>query len=109
MMTEQEFWDILHNVPKPKPVFFRLYYDESGLPICYTMEDRPGNYIEVDADTYARSPFNVRVNNNKLIEIATSRSQKLVPGNTGTQCHRHDVAVVVTEHSTPWKKKVYES
>jgi hypothetical protein len=110
MMTEQEFWDILHNVPKTHPVFFRLYYDESGAPITYTMEDLPGNYIEIDAATFALGPLNVRVRNGKLVEIVTLRSQKLVPGAQGTACHPQDVAVIVTTApATHWNKQLYES
>jgi hypothetical protein len=110
MMTEQEFWDILHQVPETKPVFFRLYYDDLGAPVIYTMEHLPGNYIEVDAETYARAPSNVCVKNGQLIEIIINRSQKLVPGDIGTPCHPHDVAVVVTgSDNTQWKKQQYES
>jgi len=110
MMTEQEFWDILHDAPNPKPVFFRLYYDELGTPVTYTMEDLPGNYIEIDAATFALSPVNVRVRNNQLVEIVTVRSQKLVPGQSGNKCHPGDVSIIVTtDNSTLWKKKVYES
>lgn len=110
MMTEQELLDILYNVPDTKPVFFRLYYDESGNPVTYTMEDLPGNYIEIDAATFALGPLNVRVRNGKLIEIVTMRSQKLVPGITGTKCHSGDVSVIVTtQHNTQWNKRLYES
>jgi hypothetical protein len=110
MMTEQEFWDILHNEPVSQPVFFRLYYDELGDPITYTMEDLPGNYIEIDATTFALGPLNVRVRNGKLVEIVTMRSQKLVPGTLGIRCHPRDVAVIVTTApSTQWSKQVYES
>ena len=110
MMTEQEFWDILHDVPEAKPIFFRLYYDELGAPVTYTMEDLPGNYIEIDAETFALAPINVRVRNGRLVEIATMRSQKLVPGTTGARCHLQDVAVIVTtDPNTLWSKQVYES
>ena len=109
-MTEQEFWDILHDASGPRPVFFRLYYDKSGAPITYTMEDLPGNYIEIDAETFALGPLNVRVHNSKLVEIVTIRSQKLVPGSVGTRCHPRDVSIIVTTApSTQWNKKVYES
>jgi len=110
MMTEKEFWDIVHNMPEPKPIFFRLYYDELGAPITYTMEDLPGNYIEIDANMFALGPLNVRVRNGKLIEIVTTRSQKLVPGLAGVRCHPQDIAVIVTTSpNTLWSKQTYES
>jgi len=110
MMTESEFWTILLDVPEIKPVFFRLYYDELGAPVIYTMDDLPGNYIDVDAETYARTPHNVRVQNGQLIEIIINRSQKIVPGDTGTPCHANDVAVVTTGgDSIHWKKRRYEN
>jgi hypothetical protein len=110
MMTEQEFWDILYAVPETKPVFYRLYYNEFGQPVTYSMEHLPGNYIEIDALTFARSPGNVRVHGGKLVEIVVTRSQKLVPTQTGTKCHAHDISIVViTEPGTHWSKKTYES
>jgi hypothetical protein len=33
------------------------------------MEDLPGNYIEIDAETYHRTPANARIVNGKLKEI----------------------------------------
>jgi hypothetical protein len=109
-MTEQELLDILYNVPEAKPVFFRLYYNESGNPVTYTMQDLPGNYIEIDAATFALGPLNVRVRNGKLIEVVTMRSQKLVPGTIGTKCHPGDVSVIVTTlPNTQWNKRLYES
>jgi hypothetical protein len=110
MMTEQELLNILYNVPETKPVFFRLYYNESGNPVTYTMNDLPGDYIEIDAETFALGPLNVRVRNGKLVEIVTMRSHKLVPGTVGTKCYPGDVAVIITTApSTQWSKQVYES
>ena len=85
-MTPEEFWDILHSMPEPQPVFYRLYYNGAGEPVCYSMEHLPGNYIDIDAETFGLAPHNVCVVNNKLKYITTRTSDKLVPGNTGTQC-----------------------
>ena len=106
-MTPEEFWDILHAMPEPQPVFWRLYYNDAGQPVCYSMEDLPGNYIDIDAKTFALAPANVRVVDNKLKYITTRTSDKLVPGTAGTQCHSQNVAIVVEQHGTHWSKQTY--
>mgnify|MGYP003347116734 FL=1 len=96
--------------PEPLPVFWRLYYDDQGRPITYSMEELPGNYIEIDADTYHRGPLNVRVVDGQLRYIQHTWSQKLVPSDTGTPCDPRDVAIVVAgEPATYWSRKLYES
>ena len=110
-MTPEQFWSILHNMPEPKPVFYRLYYDADGMPLFYSMEDRPGTYIEIDQATFARGATNVRVRDGKLIEITWATTTKLVPGNSGSPCHPDNVAVIVAE-SQPhirWSKRTYET
>jgi hypothetical protein len=112
MMTEQEFWDILRAMPEPKPVFWRLYYNpETGYPIRYSMEDLPGNYIDVDPDTFARSPFNLRVVNGQIKYFIRQQTQKLTPSHLGTVCHPYDVAVVVDQNQPHqcWRKKTYDT
>lgn len=95
-MNADEFWAILHSMPLPRPVFYRLYYDADGLPIVYTQEDLPGTYIDVDPETFAISSMNVRVVDNKLIKY-NRVIQKLMPSDTGTPCHPDNVAIVVRE------------
>jgi hypothetical protein len=95
-MTEEEFWTILHSVPEPQPIFYRLYYDADGFPIIYSMENLSDNYIEVDQKTYVLAPFNVRVVNGKLTYIKPVVTvKKLQPGTVGTACDPRDVCVVV--------------
>ena len=110
-MTPEQFWSILHNMPEPKPVFYRLYYDADGMPLFYSMEDRPGTYIEIDQATFARGATNVRVRDGKLIEITWATTTKLVPGNSGSPCHPDNVAVIVAEDQPHirWSKQTYES
>ena len=110
-ITEQEFWAVLAAMPVPAPIFFRLYHDNQGLLLFYSMEDLPGTYIDIDQETYAKSPTNVRVRDNRLIEIAWTTSIKLTPGDTGTPCHPDNVCVIVSEQqpNTKWSKRTYES
>ena len=101
---------MLGDMAKPQPVFWRLYYDHNGHPINYSMEDLPGTYIEIDAETYCIGSMNVRVVDGKLRRIQHNWSQKLVPSHIGTPCHVHDVAVVTSNQNAQyWNKKLYES
>lgn len=106
-MTPEQFWQILHAMPEPKPVFWRLYYNEAGQPIYYSMEDLPGNYIDIDAETFALAPANVRVVNGRLRYITQRTAEKLRPSITGSLCHPQNVAVIVTEHGTHWSKQTH--
>jgi hypothetical protein len=110
-MTPEQFWSILHNMPEPLPVSYRLYHDDQGQPLFYSMETVPGTYIEIDQATFARSASNVRVRDGRLVEITWATTTKLVPGNSGSPCHPDNVAVIVTEDQphTRWSKRTYES
>ena len=103
-MTAEEFWTILHAIPETIPISYRLYYADDGTPIIYSMEALPGNYIEVDQETYALSPFNVQVINNKLTYIKPVITvKKLQLSATGIACDPYDVCIVVDENH-PHKK-----
>jgi hypothetical protein len=110
-ITEQEFWAALTAMPEPKPIFFRLYYNDQGHVLFYSMEDLPGTYIDIDAETFAMQHTNMRVRDGKLIEIAQTTSAKLIPGDTGTPCDPTDVSIVVSEQQSniKWSKRTYES
>ena len=104
-LTAEEFWSTLHAAPESSPVFYRLYYDDTGAPIIYSMENLPDNYIEVDQKTYVLAPFNVRVVDGKLTYIKSVVTvKKLQPNINGTACDPRDVCVVVAANQphTKW-------
>jgi hypothetical protein len=109
MMTPNEFFDALEQMPLPSPVFYRLYHDQLGYPLFYSMEDEPGTYIEITQQQYINSHSNVRVRDGKLVPVTWQIAQKVTPSDTGTLCHVQDVSVVVDQNGTYWSKQTYES
>ena len=110
MLTEQEIFAALAAMPEPQPVFYRLYHDNQGLPLFYSMEDLPGNYIEIDAAAFAQSSMNVQVQNGRLVQRTRWFISKLEPTESGTPCHPDDVAIVVDPDQPHqcWSKQTYE-
>jgi hypothetical protein len=84
------FWQAVseHNWEQPEvKIDFRLYYDEHGNVVCYSMEDLPGNYIEIDIETYRSGSPHVRVINGRVHQLASAKTtSKLVPSDIGQPC-----------------------
>ena len=97
-MTEQEFLEIWLTRPDPKPIFYRLYYQDDGTLLYYSMEDLPGKYIDIDLATYQQYRSNVSVVDGKLLVIPTVNTiKKIEPSNHGhgVPCSPTDVCIVV--------------
>jgi len=110
--TTKNFWDAWAlPVEPPQPIFYRLYYDDQGYLLSYSMEDIPGNYIEIDHSTYAAMSPRVRVIDGKLHHVKTNSVTKLVPSDAGQACDPRDVAVISeSKHAQHWKiKDIYET
>ena len=110
-MTLYELQNMMLAAPEPVPVFYRLYHNEHGQPLFYTMEDQPGTYIEIDQATFAQNRFDVRVQDGKLVTVTWHTTAKLIPGSSGTPCHPQDVTVVVDDNKSHirWSKRIYET
>jgi hypothetical protein len=106
-----ELFEVLENLERvKKPLLYRLYHDPDGNPLFYSMENLPGQYIDITAEQFARSNSHVRVVDGKLIE-KNFIYPKLIPTNdSGQRCYYRDVSIV-TESSTlsqTWLLKYYE-
>lgn len=112
--TTENFWQAWNSFEWPEsPVpSYRLYYHEDGTPKCYSMESLADKYIEVDAETFAVRPWNVRVIDNTLTYIQPPVTVKKLQPNTqqGTCCDPRDVCVVVSpqENHTKWNMQTNE-
>jgi len=107
-MSEQEFLEFWHNYKwtDAKPVYYRLYYDDAGLPLFYSHEELPGKYVDVTPEQFALQDRAVNVVDGKIVRRRTARMTKLVPADSGTLCHINDVTVVVNDQPGQyWKKK----
>jgi hypothetical protein len=111
--TTQNLLDVFASLEpwQPPVVFWRLYYNEAGVPLFYTQEDNPGNYIDVTPEQYQRASMQVKVVDGKLVELTTKRTRKLMPSKTGTPCYPSDVSMVVaeTEPHQCWRLKTNET
>jgi hypothetical protein len=108
--TNDNFWLALSQfvAPKVNPPTYRLYYDELGDPLFYSMEDLPGNYVEVTPEMFSVGSTNCHVVEGKLVVFKTTATpRKLTPGDTGTACHVQDICIIVDESlpHTKWSLK----
>ena len=96
-MTPEEFFAVLQELPLASDPIYRLYHDDQGEVLFYSMEDLPGAWISVDSLTYTLSRRDVRVVDGRLAEIPRVPSvSKLRPGDQGTCCDPRDICIVVT-------------
>lgn len=105
--TTNNFWSVIQQFqwPKPESVSYKLYHDDQGAPLFYSMEILPGTYIEVDQATYIRASHHVKVIDGKLIVLEPKiQVTSLQPDpHRGRPCHPRDVCVVVDD-SLPHQK-----
>ena len=102
---------VLQNIPKTQSsIFYRLYHDSDGNPLFYSMEDLPGQYIEITLEQFARANSHVRVINGRLLE-KKFLSPKLVPDDhQGQACLLNNVSII-SDSNKPhqkWKLQTYD-
>jgi hypothetical protein len=105
--TTENFWAAWALPQEPsKPIIYRIYHDDHGNFLFYSMEDIPGNYIEIDQPTFAAGLSGIRVINGKIHYIKTNALSKLVCSDQGHACDPRDVAVITTDKNRQyWKLK----
>jgi len=101
------------EAPKIIPPEFRLYYDDKGHVVTYTCEKIEGNYIVIDALTFAQARPDVRVIDGKISTVQPALIiTKLMPDDNGVLCAEEDVSVVVQPNHSgkiqKWNLNIYE-
>ena len=113
MQKNEEGYIVLFEAPEIKTPEFRLYYDEKGKVVCYTCEKLAGNFIVVDASTFAQARPDVRVVDGKITTVsANAVVSKLMPCDSGKECAKQDITIVVNKEFKGevqnWKMVTYE-
>jgi len=109
MTDTPEEYVIVWEAPEIIAPEFRLYYDERGYLICYTCEKLEGNYIVIDAITFAEGRPDVRVADGRLVRASTGAViSKLQSDNEGVLCETEDISVITETNGKYWKLKTYE-
>lgn len=114
MSEQQEEYILIWEAPKIEPPEFRLYYDNKGNVITYTCEKLEGDYIVIDAQTFAEGRPDAKVVNGKLVRANSgSVVSKLVPNKKeGVVCAAEDISILVSSKSKvkkqKWKLETYE-
>jgi hypothetical protein len=112
---EQLEYVVIWEQPKMEPPEFRLYYDENGAVICYTGDKSvTGNYIVIDALTFAAARPDLRVIDGRLSTAGPkSVVYKLMPTkDEGVECIAEDISIIADSSydgkTTKWKLNIYE-
>jgi len=117
MTTEADKQDyiVLWEQPKLEPPEFRLYYDDNGNVLFYSGDKSgTGNYIIIDALTFAAARPDIRVIDQTISTVPPNAVvHKLMPNeNEGIDCHPEDISVVVdntyADKKQKWKLTTYE-
>lgn len=104
-MDEEEYV-IIWEAPAVEKPEFRLYYNDKGQVVTYTCEQLEGNYIVIDATTFAESRPDVRVVDGKVVKNnAGSVVSRLYKDVEGVCCEAEDVSIITETDGQYWKLK----
>ena len=109
MTDTPEEYVIVWEAPEIIAPEFRLYYDDKGYLICYTCEKLEGNYIVIDALTFAEGRPDVRVADGRLVKASSGAViSRLYPSTEGALCEVEDISILTETNGQYWKLKTYE-
>jgi hypothetical protein len=105
-VSNEEEYVIVWEAPELVKPEFRLYYDTRGNVLFYTCEKPDGDYIVIDALTYAESRPDIRVVDGRIVRGgASTLSSRLHKSTEGALCEIEDVSIITETDGQYWKLK----
>ena len=99
-------WSFLSDRKSVKVVHreHRLYYDQDGTPICYSMQELEHDYIVVTPEQFATARYDIKVIDKKIVYPRRgSIRRKLAPSDQGYLTDKEDICLPGT--SRHWNLK----
>lgn len=108
--TIDELWSLVDQTAAKLPSY-RLYHDDQGYVLYYSMDDLPGKWIAITAEQFACADSHVKVVDGKTVPLNRVQFKKLVLSDHGTNCSMFSVAVVIPDSDSgqKWCLKTYEA
>ena len=105
-MSDEEEYVIVWEAPEIVKPEFRLYYDNRGSVLFYTCEKPDGDYIVIDALTFAEARPDIKVVDGRIVRGgASTLSSRLHLATDGTLCEVEDISVITETGGQYWKLK----
>ena len=105
-MSDEEEYVIVWEAPEIVKPEFRLYYDKRGNVLFYTCEKPEGDYIVIDALTFAEARPDIKVVDGRIVRGgASTLSSRLHRSVEGTLCEAEDVSIITETVGQYWKLK----
>jgi hypothetical protein len=104
--VSDEEYVIVWEAPEIVKPEFRLYYDNRGSVLFYTCEKPDGDYIVIDAPTFAEARPDIKVVDGRIVRGgASTLSSRLHLDTEGTLCEIEDVSIITEASGQYWKLK----
>ena len=104
-MSDEEYV-IVWEAPEIVKPEFRLYYDKRGNVLFYTCEKPDGDYVVIDALTFAEARPDIRIVDGRIVRDCTSTlSSRLHLDTDGMLCEVEDISVITETGGQYWKLK----
>lgn len=103
-MSDEEEYVIVWEAPEIVKPEFRLYYDNRGSVLFYTCEKPDGDYIVIDALTFAEARPDIKVVDGRIVREGSSTiSSRLHKDTEGVLCEIEDVSIITESDGQYWK------